>query len=248
MGKESEKRYYDMLNEEQLAHAKGKPFSDKLCGHYLIDIGELVALLPYPPARLLDLGCGTGWTSRFFARCGYEVVGLDISPTAIEISSSMGSPGNPRFVVGDFESMNYREAFDCVVSYDSLHHSEDEERTIACAYSALVPGGTYIVSETGIGHSQSPDSIRVKRDYGVIEKDMPPIRTIPLLKKAGFIRIATYPRLKEIMVEESQTGWRGRIVEFLTGQAGLKALKYQRKFLLFLRGSKGVIVACKKYG
>lgn len=245
MGNENEKRYWYMLSEEQLAHARGKPFSDKFCGQYLIDIGQIVALLPAPPARLLDLGCGTGWTSRFFARCGYAVVGLDISPNAIEISSSVDSPGNPRFVVGDFESIDYREAFDCVVSYDSLHHSKDEERTIACAYRSLVPGGVYVLSETGVGHSRWAVSLRVKRDYGVIEKDMPPARTIPLLKKAGFDRIITYPRLKDMIVGESRAGWRGRVVQFLAGRGGLKALRYLRKLLFFLGGSRGVVVAYK---
>jgi SAM-dependent methyltransferase len=32
------------------------------------------------PGRLLDLGCGNGRDSRFFAERGFEVVGLDVAP------------------------------------------------------------------------------------------------------------------------------------------------------------------------
>ena len=36
--------------------------------------------------RILDVGCGSGWMSEYFARLGYEVKGIDISPALIEMS------------------------------------------------------------------------------------------------------------------------------------------------------------------
>ena len=39
---------------------------------------ELTAFVP-PGGRILDLGCGEGRDSVYFAFCGYEVTGLDIS-------------------------------------------------------------------------------------------------------------------------------------------------------------------------
>lgn len=41
------------------------------------------SLLP-PRGRVLDLGCGEGLYSLLFAAEGYEVVGVDISPSAVE--------------------------------------------------------------------------------------------------------------------------------------------------------------------
>ena len=46
-------------------------------------------LLPTPPAKLLDLGCGTGLTSLSFARRGYDVTGQDISETAIQYANEI---------------------------------------------------------------------------------------------------------------------------------------------------------------
>ena len=44
---------------------------------------ELTALVP-PGGRILDLGCGEGRDSVYFAFCGYEVTGLDVSAAGIE--------------------------------------------------------------------------------------------------------------------------------------------------------------------
>lgn len=51
--------------------------------------------------RILDLGCGTGEHSRFLAAQGFEVVGVDASPSMIEKAVEMPVPENLRFVLGD---------------------------------------------------------------------------------------------------------------------------------------------------
>src|SRR5438552_10736579 len=83
MPKQGEIEYVSRLTPEELRFALDKPFSDAECGRYLMELGALMYLLPAPPARLLDLGCGTGWTSCFFARRGYDVIGQDIAPAMI---------------------------------------------------------------------------------------------------------------------------------------------------------------------
>ena len=44
----------------------------------------LFVLLPSAPARVADVGCGTGWTAVLLAQHGYEVVGRDLAPQMIE--------------------------------------------------------------------------------------------------------------------------------------------------------------------
>ncbi len=54
--------------------------------------------------KVVDVGCGTGRMSRFFAACGArEVVGVDFSPSTVEAAreESRGGAGQVRFVVGD---------------------------------------------------------------------------------------------------------------------------------------------------
>ena len=49
-------------------------------------MGIIMQLLPATPARVLDLGCGTGWTSTFLALRGYTVVGQDIAPDMLSLA------------------------------------------------------------------------------------------------------------------------------------------------------------------
>lgn len=52
-------------------------------------------------ARLLDLGCGTGEHSRFLASKGFDVTGIDASPSMLEKATDSPVPPNLRFVAGD---------------------------------------------------------------------------------------------------------------------------------------------------
>jgi len=45
---------------------------------------RLSTWLPEPPARVADLGCGTGSLAVLLASCGYEVTACDISPEMVQ--------------------------------------------------------------------------------------------------------------------------------------------------------------------
>ena len=53
-----------------------------------------------PLGRALDLGCGRGLQTHELARRGWEAVGIDNVPRAIDAANSEGVPGTT-FVVGD---------------------------------------------------------------------------------------------------------------------------------------------------
>jgi len=54
----------------------------------------------HPPGRAIDLGCGRGLYTRELARRGWEVVGVDNVPRAIDAANRAGISG-ATFVVGD---------------------------------------------------------------------------------------------------------------------------------------------------
>ena len=194
--KAGERAYYARLGAAGLQHAAGKPFTDERCGHYLADIGALLQLLPPPPLRVLDLGCGTGWTSRFLSRAGYSVRALDIAPEAIAMARQLAEQEkNTRveFAVGDYEDAGESGAFDVVLFYDALHHAEDEAAALRAAAQALKPGGLLVAFEPGDNHSRSETSRRAVADFGVHEKDVPPARIIALGREAGFGRALHLP-------------------------------------------------------
>jgi SAM-dependent methyltransferase len=171
--------YLKSLGREGTQIAYGKPFVDATRAKNLVDIGIVLAFLPQPPARILDLGCGTGWTSWFLAKAGFDVVGQDIAPDMIDLSvrnSSRYDASSVTFLVADYETAEYGPEFDAALFYDSLHHAEDEGAAIRCAFRALKRGGTLITHEPGRGHAESEASRRAMARHGVNEKNMPPSR------------------------------------------------------------------------
>ncbi len=176
-----------------------KPYSDVSAGDYLMDISQLLKFLPPRPARVLDLGVGSGWTSEIFAHVGYEVVGLDISPDMIEIAKSKMAEGlNLGFYVHDYEDPFPFGLFDAVVMYDSLHHCENENQVIENIFAALNPRGLFLAVEPGRGHSHSKEATDAARKYGTTERDMPFKYVKRLLLKQGFREAKHYMCLKQL--------------------------------------------------
>lgn len=70
------------------------------------ELQRVVAEDGIAPCRALDLGCGTGNNSLWLAAQGFEVVGLDLAPRAVEIARGrMIAAGHTgRMLVGDVAS------------------------------------------------------------------------------------------------------------------------------------------------
>jgi SAM-dependent methyltransferase len=201
MAKQGEMDYLKKLTAEEVRHAVNKPFSDAGCDGELMEIAAVMALLPPPPARLLDVGCGTGWTSIFFARRGHEVVGIDISEDMIfhaNANKQRAGVDNVRFLVGDYEQMAFEAEFDCAVFYSALHHAVDERQALRMVYNGLKRRGICITSEPGEGHAQIPSSLKAVSNYNVTEKDMPPGRIVAAAREAGFRKFRTYPHAPDL--------------------------------------------------
>lgn len=200
--KQAEKDYLRNLGELGPLHSLNKPFSDSHCPRYLAEMSAVLWLLPPPPARLLDVGCGAGWTSVFLARRGYDVTGVDIAEDMIhwaEENRRRYDLPNLRFLVRDFEEMNFHEEFDGVLFFDSLHHAREEQAVIRNVFQALKDGGVCIASEPGHGHSRQPASIEANARFGVTERDMPPLKLVSIGEKAGFRRFDIFPHAADLL-------------------------------------------------
>ena len=197
MAKSGEIEYLDRIGEAGQNHARNKPFSDEYCGAYLADIGYILSLLPTPPAMLLDLGVGTGWTSIFFAKRGFDVTAQDIAPAMIDIAEQNKKEAgveNLTFITSDYENLTENAKFDCAVFFDSLHHAEDPGMALSSVYKALKPGGICLTAEPGIRHSKSDAAVRAKSQYNVTENDMHPAKIIKIAKKVGFEKHSLFLR------------------------------------------------------
>jgi SAM-dependent methyltransferase len=240
LGKPDEKAYYSRLGVDGQRHAEGKPFTDAACSELLMSLGQLIALLPPPPARLLDLGCGTGWTSEFFAKAGYAVVGIDLSIDMIRAARRIRSRSNLDFMVGDCESIPAAAAFDVITCYSSLHHVDSISSALASCRKALKPNGVLILMEPGEGHAESENSQNEKAKYGITEQSLPPNLLCPILKSVGFHDIEVIPWLAfflgPISMPIESKNWKYRFAASLIGRKMADFLE------LYRSRSRGVAV------
>lgn len=80
---------------------------------------------------LLDVGCGTGWFTRRFARAGLAVTGLDLDREALAFARER-SPGGIAFVQGDARRLPFADrSFDQTVALASLCFVDDWPGAIA---------------------------------------------------------------------------------------------------------------------
>lgn len=102
---------------------------------------------------ILDLGCGNGRDANFFARVGYEVIGVDASAEAIRIAASGGS--RPRFICADIgEFLRDRQLPVDVVYLRWILHAIAlplQEQIFAWAAANLRPGGLLAIEARHIG-------------------------------------------------------------------------------------------------
>lgn len=144
--------------------------SSYIAGDLPWDTGEpdpqLLAMVrerPIPAGAALEIGCGTGTNAIWLARAGFDVVAVDLSPTAIAAARTKaeGAPG-VRFIAGDFLGGEAPAGpFDLVFDRGCFHVFDDAaERALFVRRVAerLRPGGLWL---SLIGSTEGPP-----RDHG----------------------------------------------------------------------------------
>ncbi|MGH3552917.1 MAG: SAM-dependent methyltransferase [Mycobacterium sp.] len=100
---------------------------------------------------VLDIGCGLGDNAVYLARQGFNVTGLDISPTALITAERRADEAgvSVTFAVADSTKLDgYTDAFDTVVDSGMFHClDEDGKRSYAAAvHRATRAGATLLLS------------------------------------------------------------------------------------------------------
>jgi len=93
--------------------------------------------------KILDVGCGTGETTKFLSRFG-EVTGVDTATQAVEFCKKRGLLDIKR---GDAEHLPFKEgSFDLVTMLDLLEHIGNDSQALKEAYRVLKSGGTLLLT------------------------------------------------------------------------------------------------------
>lgn len=96
--------------------------------------------------KVLDVGCGGGFSCEYIAARGSKVFGIDRSLTCINaaIAHAAGSGLAIDYQCGLAENLPYPENyFDVVLCVDVLEHITDPKQAITEIYRVLKPGGVF---------------------------------------------------------------------------------------------------------
>jgi SAM-dependent methyltransferase len=107
------------------------------------DDAAVEAVIEAKPARVLDVGCGTGELTERIVRAGSAVQAIDISPRMVELTRGRGIDAQ----IADVESIPFGDReFDCVFAGWVLYHAPALDRAIAECARVLRPGGRLVAS------------------------------------------------------------------------------------------------------
>ncbi len=193
--KRAEADYPSRVSAEHRRWLVSKPFQGERrhTVRHLIDVGYVVDLLGLEPGlSFAELGCGSGWLTRYAARCGANAVGYDIAPEMIEIAraESKREALDARFEVADMETLELEPHFDRCLIYEALHHSPDPLAVLQAARGALRPGGVLLVVEPN--WTQRFRGRDAAESYGTTELGITPFRLRRLLRASGFNAIERF--------------------------------------------------------
>ena len=163
-------------------------------------------LPPFPGARVLDLGCGTGLELRYYFSLnpGAQVTGIDLA-SGMLLALEKNFPGKDLELICDsyFDVPFGENRFDGAVSVESLHHFTKEEKIplYRKLRAALKPGCSFILTDYFAENDEEEvfcrqELVRLKAEENLSDSafyhyDTPltVAHEMEALKAAGFTRV-----------------------------------------------------------
>ena len=94
---------------------------------------------------VLDLGCNTGYGTRVIKASGARVVGVDVSPEAIDIARRQYGPAGIDFLCIDGRRLPFSDqSFDLIICFQVIEHIVDLQQFLAEIRRVVRPGGKVI--------------------------------------------------------------------------------------------------------
>jgi len=126
-----------------------------------------------PPARVLDVACGTGWSSIALAQAypSIHVDGLDLDHDAIGAArrnaERAGAADRVRFSVADAADLGGAGGYDLVTIFEALHDMARPVEALSAARRVLAEDGTVLVVDGLVAEEFTVTaSPRERTEYG----------------------------------------------------------------------------------
>ena len=124
------------ISEEKYSAGTEIERSSKLFMRNLVQIGQR--------SKILDIGCGTGLNANKMAEAGYNIYGVDLSPTAIEKFNKAGHKGIVHDISHPLPFPD--DYFDGVFASEIIEHCVDTDFFLSECKRITKTGGTIYLS------------------------------------------------------------------------------------------------------
>lgn len=113
------------------------------------ELQNIMNFIPYKERqKILDLCCGAGRHSRWFADQKLEVTGVDLSIALLQEAKKQLNSEEITYVRSDMREINFDNEFDIVAnlftSFGYFEEDSENERVFSRVYSALKKGGYFL--------------------------------------------------------------------------------------------------------
>ncbi len=110
--------------------------------------------------EVLDIASGEGYGSAILAASARRVIGVDISPAAVEHAKRRYRLPNLEFSCGSCSAIPLADAsVDLVVSFETLEHHAEHAQMLAQVRRVLRPGGVLVIGKA----ERPPAGLPLKR-------------------------------------------------------------------------------------
>jgi SAM-dependent methyltransferase len=129
-------------------------FLNQLAQDWFPQIPDLVARLnATPPARIADIGCGSGWSAIAIALAYplVSVTGIDLDEASIaqahKTAAAAGVTDRVTFQTGDAADPQLAGTFDLVCAFETIHDMNDPTAALAAMRALRAPAGIVLVAD-----------------------------------------------------------------------------------------------------
>ncbi|KAB2343709.1 class I SAM-dependent methyltransferase [Actinomadura rudentiformis] len=139
---------------------------------WIAGMPDIAARLDGDGARVLDLGCGTGWSSIALAEAfpAVSVHGIDLDEASIAEASGhaaeQGLADRVTFALGDAAKPGVGGRYDLVCVFEALHDMADPVAALRSARDLLTPGGAVLIGDEKVAeHFTAPGDLLERMNY-----------------------------------------------------------------------------------
>jgi SAM-dependent methyltransferase len=126
-----------------------------------------------PPAKVADVGCGTGWSSIAIARAypkarvdGFDLDGPSIKK-ARENAAKAGIGDRLTFEARDAAAGGQAASYDLVTAFETIHDMADPVAALRAMRSLVAPGGAVLVADERVAETFTAPGDELERfNYG----------------------------------------------------------------------------------